>query len=152
MGLYFGFLLRLLITQGYFGHCWAWLTQSQELFCFSHQRVGWGCTRRWEGTQVSQDSWPPLTKGISCTIWWVPCSAGGRGDAWSDKCLSCQVTKTHELFKRSVMWHSGTWFIEEDSSGWVNAWTQPQRSFPTLMILWWSPASLGKAKCLPPRR
>ena len=55
MELCFGFVLKtVLIIQACFCYCSAVLTQSQGLFCFSHQRVGWGCTRSWEGTQLGQ--------------------------------------------------------------------------------------------------
>ena len=55
MELCFGFLLKtVLIILGCFSYCWAVLTHSQGLFCFSHQWVGWGCTRSWEGSQLEQ--------------------------------------------------------------------------------------------------
>ena len=58
MGQCFGFVLKtVLITQRCFSYCWAGLTQSQGLFCFSPQPTSEqaeGGTRSWEGTQPGQ--------------------------------------------------------------------------------------------------
>ena len=82
MGLCFGFVLEtVLITQGCFSCCWAVPTQSQGLFCFStppHQRVGWGCTRSWEGTQLGQLT-PTDQRDIPYHMTsWSAYKAGGR--------------------------------------------------------------------------
>jgi len=58
MGLCFGFVLKIvLITQ----RCFLLLLSSAHtasrsflLLTLPHQRVGWGCTRIWEGTQPGQ--------------------------------------------------------------------------------------------------
>ena len=57
MRLCFGFVLEtVLIIQGCFRYCWAVLTQSRPFLLLTppHQRVGWGCTRSWEGTQLGR--------------------------------------------------------------------------------------------------
>ena len=71
MGLWFGSVLRtVLITQGCFCYCWAVLTQSQGLFCFSHHTTSEEVEVVQEaGRGRSWDSWPQLTKGIFHTIW-----------------------------------------------------------------------------------
>ena len=67
----FGFIMKtvLMITQRCFSYCWAVLTQSEGLFCFSpystSEEAGGG---QEAGRGHSQDSWPQLTKGIFQTI------------------------------------------------------------------------------------
>ena len=70
MGLCFGFVLKtVLITQGCFRYCWAVLTQSQGLFCFSpHPTSEQAGGAQEAGRGHSRDSWPQLTKGIVHTI------------------------------------------------------------------------------------
>jgi len=99
IGLCFTFVLKtVLISQGWFSHCWAVLTESQGLFCFSPhptskevggvQEVGRGCN--W-------NSWPPLTKGTLHTIqchaqhikWGEEEGREGHLELW---CLSSQGT------------------------------------------------------------
>ena len=71
MGLCFGFVLKtVLIIQECFSYCWAVLTQSQGLCCFSHHPTSEEAGGAQEaGRGHSWDSWPQLTKGIFHTIW-----------------------------------------------------------------------------------
>jgi len=61
---------RTLIIKRCFSYCWAVLTQTQGLLCFSHhltsEQTGHG--KEFERGQ-SWDSWPQLTKGIFHAIW-----------------------------------------------------------------------------------
>ena len=68
MGLCFGFVLEtVLITQGCFRYCWAVLTQSQGLFCFSpHPTSEEARGAQGVGTQLGQVT--PTAQGISHTI------------------------------------------------------------------------------------
>ena len=70
MGLHFGFALEtVLIIQRCFPYCWAVLTQSQGLSCFSHHPASEEAGGAQEvGKGHSRDSWPQLTKGIFHTI------------------------------------------------------------------------------------
>jgi len=54
-------MFLLLLTSAY--------TESRPFLLLAppHQRVGWGCTRSWEGTQPGQLT--QLTKGILHAIW-----------------------------------------------------------------------------------
>lgn len=56
MGLCFGFVNEVLITQRCFPYCWAGLAQSRPFLFLtpSHQWVAWECTRSWEETQPGQ--------------------------------------------------------------------------------------------------
>ena len=67
----FGFSMRIiLITHWCFRCCWAVLTQSEGLFCFSpHPTSEQSGDAQEAGRGHSQDSWPQLTRGIFHTIW-----------------------------------------------------------------------------------
>jgi len=59
MGLYFVFVTKtVLITHWCFSCCWTVLIQCQGspllFLTLFYQLIGWGCTRRWEGTQPAQ--------------------------------------------------------------------------------------------------
>jgi len=71
MGLSFGFVLKtVLITQRCFSYRSAMLTQSQDLFCFSHCPANkWVRGAQEVGRGHSWDSWLQIIKGISHSIW-----------------------------------------------------------------------------------
>jgi len=94
------------MTQGCFSYCWAVLTRHQGLFC-SHQRVGWGWAKGWEGAQQGQLT-PTDHRDTPCHR--TSCSAmtaggrwrkGGCSERWH---LFSQVTITHDGALLSWRW------------------------------------------------
>ena len=103
MGLCFGFVLKtVFMIQGCFSYCWAALTQSQGLFCFSHHPTSEEAGGAQEaGRGHSRDSWPQLTKGIFHTISHHAQhrklgEGGGRAERLERWRFSSQVTVRHD--------------------------------------------------------
>jgi len=86
MGIHSGFVLNTELLRC-FHYCWAVLTQSQGLFCFSHRpaRELAGDAQE-DGRGHSWDNWPQLTKGIfhtSCSTYKAEVKKKEAGDVWS---------------------------------------------------------------------